>query len=311
MHEHNLLNANIHSSSRVFMSWRNNYPAMTFSIVKYHENVESRHRKKMRIAAVMMDVPRRRAEPPKILSDATWLKNRRGTSYARYLNPEWAAASNDRIDPIAAAKEDSWDRNYNPVLLDDIRIRQGKHRTVQLLSSYYVSLIPYTKTKVLKAELNEVFKEQHPTLPADLTLSKIRNLKREVLEQCRVLNLEVSTAALAVVYFEKLVFKGIVEKSNRKLVMSVCLILAFKFNEPAKPNSTTLKQILDDIERVQGLPPHKLLEAEFPVFSHLLFHLNVERDSVIVHFNRYLKALESTPIEYLGEDLAKFYFPDE
>ena len=38
---------------------------------------------------------------------------------------------------------------------------------------------------------------------------KIRNLKREVLEVCHRLRLEIATAAIACVYFEKLIHKEV------------------------------------------------------------------------------------------------------
>ncbi|CAK9070996.1 CDK5 and ABL1 enzyme substrate 1 (Interactor with CDK3 1) (Ik3-1), partial [Durusdinium trenchii] len=308
--EQSLLNQGIHDTSRIFLSWNKGYPAMAFSVIKYDEGAESKRRKKIKLSSVIMEMPRRRNEVPKILSDATWLKRREGVSYARYFDAEWAEVSGDKLDPAKRAEDESWDRDYLPETLDDPRIRQGKHRTVQALEGYFVSVLPYTKKKDLKAELNEVFHEQHPDLPAELTLSKIRNLKREALAHAKHLNLELSTIALAITYFEKLIFKGVVSKKNRKLVMSACVVLAYKFNEPPRPDMATLKDLLDDIERVQSLSPKQVLEAEFPVFGHLLFHLNAEKDHVLTHFSRLLKSTESTPTEYLGEDLAEFYFPD-
>ncbi len=121
------------------------------------------------------------------------------------------------------------------------------------------------------------------------------------------MGLEVSTAALAIVYFEKLVFKGLVSKSNRKLVMSVCLVLAFKFNE-ANQEKETLKFLLDDIERVQSLSPKQVLQSEIYIFCHLLFGLKPADRDVLSHFHRLLKAIDQTPSNYLGEKQAEFYF---
>lgn len=59
-------------------------------------------------------------------------------------------------------------------------------------------------------ELNKKFQEKHTwLLDTDLNLSKIRNLKRETLVSCQRLNIEVATAALACVYFEKLVLSHV------------------------------------------------------------------------------------------------------
>jgi hypothetical protein len=106
------------------------------------------------------------------------VKRRFGTSFARCINTEWAALSGD---PVRAADEDRWDTEYLPDVLDDPRIRHGKHRIVKALGGYTFSLLPYTKKKDLKTEWNEMFKEQHPDVPEGITLSKIRNLKREAL----------------------------------------------------------------------------------------------------------------------------------
>lgn len=44
--------------------------------------------------------------------------------------------------------------------------------------------------------------------------------------------IEVSTVALACVYFERLCLAGVVTKPNRRLAMAACLAIAYKFNEP-------------------------------------------------------------------------------
>lgn len=44
--------------------------------------------------------------------------------------------------------------------------------------------------------------------------------------------MEVSTVALACVYFERLCLAGVVTKPNRRLAMAACLAIAYKFNEP-------------------------------------------------------------------------------
>jgi len=49
------------------------------------------------------------------------------------------------------------------------------------------------------------------------------------------LDIEMATAALAIVSFERLVISGCVTKHNRRLSMAVCLLLAHKFYEPVYP----------------------------------------------------------------------------
>jgi len=190
----------------------------------------------------------------------------------------------------------SWDTDYSFDALDDSRIIQGKHRVVQNLSSARVSILPYVKTKVLKEELNSVFREQHPTLPDDLTLSMLRKVKRDVLEVAKNCDCELSTVALAYVYFEKLVLKCVVHKANRKVVAFTCLLVAFKFNEYGV---VKLHKLLQEIERVTVLNRSDILSTEFAVLSHLRFNLALSGKDYFEHFVRLMRAVDVAPSEYL------------
>jgi Cyclin, N-terminal domain len=75
-------------------------------------------------------------------------------------------------------------------------------------------------------------KEKQIRMPPSLTLSKIRSLKNQALTAALKANLEIGTVALACVYFERLCLDCRVDKSNRKLSMAACLLLASKINEP-------------------------------------------------------------------------------
>ena len=68
-------------------------------------------------------------------------------------------------------------------------------------------------------------------MPPSLTLSKIRSLKRQALAAAVRAKLEISTVALAIVYFERLCLDCRVDKSNRRLSFAACLLLAIKLNE--------------------------------------------------------------------------------
>ncbi|CAN0404465.1 unnamed protein product, partial [Ectocarpus sp. 13 AM-2016] len=93
------------------------------------------------------------------------------------------------------------------------------------------SVLLFVKPRVLKDELNARFREEHPMLPPSLTLSKIRSVKRQALLGCYRAGMEVSTVALACIYFERLCLAGVVTKPNRRLAMAACLAIAYKFNE--------------------------------------------------------------------------------
>jgi hypothetical protein len=68
-------------------------------------------------------------------------------------------------------------------------------------------------------------------MPPSLTLSKIRSIKREALMAAVNFKMEVSTVALACVYFERLCLDTRVDKSNRRLAFAACFLLAAKINE--------------------------------------------------------------------------------
>ena len=68
-------------------------------------------------------------------------------------------------------------------------------------------------------------------LPPSLTLSKIRSVKQHALVACIRSKIEISTLALACIYFERLCLDCRVDKSNRRLSFAACLLLAAKVNE--------------------------------------------------------------------------------
>merc|ERR1719329_1553599 len=124
------------------------------------------------------------------------------------------------------------DHQYDPNFLDDLPQRRGKHHTVMRLEAYQVSVIPFLRPQRLKEELNDQFRLNHPNIHPSVTLSKLRNLQKDLLGILKQLPvLDVSTVAIAWAYFEILVLADRVRKGNRKLIAGACLILAYKFHQ--------------------------------------------------------------------------------
>lgn len=116
---------------------------------------------------------------------------------------------------------------------------------------FQTSVIEYVKPSEMKKELNLKFKERFPHL--QLSRSKLRRCEKDALQDRSLrltvftsffslkrdmrrialaeCNLDMLTVALAYVYFEMLVLKSNVSKSNRKLCAAACLILAAKLND--------------------------------------------------------------------------------
>jgi hypothetical protein len=173
------------------------------------------------------------------------------------------------------------------------------------------SVTLFVNEQTLKNELNEQFRERHGNLPPSLTLSKIRNLKRSALLGCLQLGLEVSTVAIAVVSMERLIMKGLVTKTNRRLSMAVCLLLAFKMNESLTSSYLSeMGRLLDFIDQEWHVSRKDLFEAEFGAYVHLNFSLHVPAAHLLVVYNRLLRLVNKSSTTYLGEDMSDVYTDD-
>ncbi|KND04084.1 uncharacterized protein SPPG_01526 [Spizellomyces punctatus DAOM BR117] len=179
---------------------------------------------------------------------------------------------------------------YHPFFLDDPELRTGKHRTVITLPCFMGSIIQYSKPSDIKKELNEHFRETHPTVDSTLTLTQIRRLKDRLLKVGEMQDLELSSVACAYVYFEKLVLKNLVSKETRRLVAAVCLFLAAKVNDPKEVNYTKL---LETMEKVLDVAPKEVMANEFPIYTALEFTLFVPLWEVMPHLERIIDASAS------------------
>ncbi len=97
---------------------------------------------------------------------------------------------------------------YQPDFLDDPQLTEltaGKNRTCLKFSSYTVSIIDYVKPLELKKEINETFKEKFPYV--QITLTKLRSIKREMLEIGVECMLDLIIVAQSYVYFERLILQ--------------------------------------------------------------------------------------------------------
>jgi len=165
-------------------------------------------------------------------------------------------------------------------------------------------------------------------MPPSLTLSKIRRLKQQALVACVRAKMEVSTVALACVYFERLCLDCRVDKSNRKLVFAACLLLASKINEknvaivhgqsrevakkgkgvlpsfikPTKIGKNQFASLFEFFTHEWSISLKSLFAAEWGVFAALGFNLQAKPSHVAFHFKRFLKVLEWNSLAYLGQE---------
>jgi len=168
-------------------------------------------------------------------------------------------------------------------------------------------------------------------MPPSLTLSKIRNLKSQALQACIKARLEVSTVAIACVYFERLALDCRVDKSNRRLTFATCLLIAIKVNEAnvkivheEESNKVSKRGVLKSIIKPRqdydffaslftffthewGLSLKQIFNAEWGIFSSLGFKLHAKPSEVSFHFRRFMRALEWSPLDYLGQEMYGYW----
>jgi len=165
----------------------------------------------------------------------------------------------------------------------------------------------YIQDCALKDYLNKEFLERHPQLQPRLTLSKIVNLREElILKFCKDMNLEACTVALAWNCFHRLLAKNLVVKQNRKLYSAACLLLAFKFmeethSEDSKARMRYLIKALYRLDKKRIIEAKDILRAEFKVYSYLDFCLFVNIEDYQSDFLHTLDRIGNTPVKYLGE----------
>ena len=167
-------------------------------------------------------------------------------------------------------------------------------------------------------------------MPPSLTLSKIRGVKQQALIAAVNANMEVSTVALACVYFERLCLDTRVDKSNRRLSFAACLLLASKINErnvrldiqaleeedegkftlglhsqvrPTKDSNSMFASLLEFFAHDWSLSLKTVFAAEWGVFVALGFSLHTTPSQVAFHFKRMMKTLGWSSLSYLGPEM--------
>ncbi|EPZ32854.1 hypothetical protein O9G_004297 [Rozella allomycis CSF55] len=177
---------------------------------------------------------------------------------------------------------DDKDIHYDPLFLDDIELRSGFHRTVINLPSYMGSLIPYSRPSELKRECNVKFKQKHPDLDPNLTLSQIRKVKEILINVAIEGNIEFSSVAKSFAFFEKLILKHYVND----------------------PKETNYARVLEILSKSFDISIKEIKENEFLIFTALEFNLQIPPEEYISHFERIFNYAEfSNMQEYLGEKM--------
>lgn len=167
----------------------------------------------------------------------------------------------------------------------------------------------YIMPSPLKDALNLEFQGKNPILDPKLTLSKILNLREDLIfKLCKDLDMEACTISIAWTYYSRFLRMNLVTKINRKLYAAVCVILAYKFNEEthldgAKEQLNLLIKAITAMDKHDNLSVKDIMDTEFTVYSHLGFNLLIPLEEFQSNFLYTLNRLEISPQEYLGNSL--------
>lgn len=288
------------TSSRLYFSRARSYPTSIMSVIKYdtareEAKLERKNYEDTRGLEVY-EVPKR-----------DW----RGTSHRKAILEQ----NNDG----EYEKHSYWiERGYlhDPNYIDDPNMIHGAAKQVMLgevkTGPMISSIILFKNINELKEDLNEQFREEHPELPRFLTLSKIRKLKKSALLGALNLDIEVSTVAMACIYFERLCLKGVVTKFNRKLSMACCLLIAYKFNEHITGSmyGTRMEALLRFFDTEYLIAKADVFKAELGVLVYLNFQLHLPHLHIFEIFKRLLKLIHKNTRAYLPDDMYQEFNKD-
>ncbi|KAJ3173925.1 hypothetical protein HDU87_007247 [Geranomyces variabilis] len=256
--------------NRVMIATSSGVPMSVFSVIP-HKDEKSRPR-------------RRRSRSFKYFGSDYFEKIKLNVDIDAIKRRKFAQSFATLLEPALTLESKSAENSlYHPFFLDDPELRTGKHRTVITLPCFVSSIIQHSKPSDIKKELNERFRETHPTVNPTLTLTQIRRLKERLLKIAEMQNLELSSVACSYVYFEKLVLKVV-------NMVTVCLLLAAKVNDPKELDYTKL---LDAFEKVLDISRKDVLANEFLIYTALEFTLYIPLWEVMPHLERIIEASDT------------------
>ncbi|CAI5438750.1 unnamed protein product [Caenorhabditis angaria] len=181
-------------------------------------------------------------------------------------------------DIMNRIEENDEDEYYDPKAFDDLA--KGK-RTVIRLNFFIASTIHLTPSERTKTAINEDFASKYPYI--HLTLSKLKSIKREMLQLAKLHFVDYHTLAIAYVYFEKIITQGLISKDNRKCVAGASLLVAMKLNDYSK---TTILEYIENAENQLRESRSDILSYELPLCSALKFKLNPPLEELESHLDK-------------------------
>ncbi|KAL5971413.1 CDK5 and ABL1 enzyme substrate 2 [Taenia solium] len=195
-------------------------------------------------------------------------------------------SSSENIESIQPVVYDDPLINYNPLLLDDPMAPRVTNRRVFPFQGYVTSILGYRRPDEHKKSLNREFHQRFPNV--QLTLTKMRSLKLNLLSIALRMNLDLWIVAHAYVLFEKMILKLFVCKSNRKLCAGAALLISAKLNDLKGP---AMPVFIQEIESELRISHRDLLRMEMAVFIGLEFCVLPSSAETQPHFAQIQKYL--------------------
>lgn len=116
--------------------------------------------------------------------------------------------------------------------------------------------------------------------------------------------IDISTVVHSVAYFERLVLSGFVDSENRRVVASVCLLLATKFYEAGiVKRSEMMRKVHFVVSRMEdsfGVDARTIFAWELKVYVALEFNLMLQEKTGLAYLVALLATRNLTPVEFFG-----------
>ena len=169
---------------------------------------------------------------------------------------------------------------YDPFWLENPERSTNNYKTDIVLPGLIVSFLEYENPESFKKDENDLFKEKWPEV--DITLSKMKSIKRDLLKVVEAKKLPTMVLCYAYCYYETLAFSKFINKANRKLAAGACLLLAKKF-------LFCNVSILPELTEILRTSSRDIIIEEFNVLAALKFSLQYPESAIMPHYRRLVR----------------------
>ncbi|GMS99777.1 hypothetical protein PENTCL1PPCAC_21952 [Pristionchus entomophagus] len=165
---------------------------------------------------------------------------------------------------------------YDPKMISEV---EASLRTIMRGAAFVATTHNCLGEAEQRKILNERFRAKYPELRISYT--KLRSIKREMVDVAVATRVDTPTLAHAFVYYERIVLQGRITKANRKEIAAACFIIAVKICDPAGVETSFCFERLESTFRISH---SDILSFELPVCLSLSFELMPPRQQLQPHY---------------------------